>query len=1050
MVFIKIFNTQVKRMFYLIILLLFDEVFTNEITLKMKGPGLQYLFCKNDSNGYSYKGSYPSKIILNKVEYTKSISNNLIELENELNIIKLKWDNILSDLSYMFYGCENILEVDLTDMDSSQVSNLKYMFSNCNHLSSVKLFNQNINQGHNNFYLNYMFSQCSSLVSVNSFNISLNQYYQNIYMSYMFYGCSSLISGIIPNIESFGYYAKVYMDFMFYNCSSLISLVNHNITIIGYYSHIYMDYMFKECSCLIISVFPSINIKGYYGKIYTYYMFDNCEKLTFANLSNIYAYGYYAQINFTYLFNNCSSLMLVYFDNMRLSSFGTNGMTNFMFHGCKNIKYINFKNFGNNNNFNFTSIFDDVPENIVYCVDKSSQLYNLLSQKKNSVFDCNDNLLKNLTEIIFRTNISIDNYSENLLYKNINISYDVCPKGTYESNFECLACYYSCDSCEQSGTDNNNNCISCKSDYKFIEVQKNYLKNCYKYYYNKEGDNIYINECPKGFEPINFFSFCTDNNITQINKLYLEIQCTSEFPFEIVNTKKCTNFCNLIEIENNFCIYNYKNETTIKKEKMLNVIKFNFQSEDFKLYIDQFSDIIINENELKFKITTIKRKDIDFSNNKIIFNECEENLFNKYNISQYSILILLITETYLKEINSIKYEYEIYFPLDGKILQFLCKLEIIEGKKCDIKDRLYKKCIPIPDPKKKETSLSELLEFQNELLNNLKKEITSAAFNITIVQDNDIMIEEEGTTFILTTSENQKNNMEGKNNLITLNIGECEIELRKEYNINNNSCLYILRIDKYLQGMKIPKIEYEIYAFLNNSKLQQLDLSICKNKKLEIYIPINISMDQYNKYDIKSGYYNDICYTDSFNGIDMTLNDRKNKFIENNMTLCEENCDFQKYDNKIGKAICSCLTKIKMPLISEISFDKNKLKEKFMDFKNIANIKILKCYYLLFNKKSLLKNIGFLSISPLLILYLISIFIFCCKESKKIKKKINDIINAKINKTKSGKNKLNQNIKNTQTKKRNLFERKNKSKHKKIKLNSINNNPPLKKRQKIN
>ena len=106
-------------------------------------------------------------------------------------------------------------------------------------------------------------------------------------------------------------------------------------------------------------------------------------------------------------------------------------------------------------------------------------------------------------------------------------------------------------------------------------------------------------------------------------------------------------------------------------------------------------------------------------------------------------------------------------------------------------------------------------------------------------------------------------------------------------------------------------------------------------------------------------------------------------------------CEVERYDSSIGNEICSCLTKIKMPLISEISFDKNKLMKKFKDIKNIINIKILKCYYLLINKKANLINIGFCSICPIFIFRFISAFSFCCKEPKKIKKIISDIIRAK-------------------------------------------------------
>ena len=44
-----------------------------------------------------------------------------------------------------------------------------------------------------------------------------------------------------------------------------------------------------------------------------------------------------------------------------------------------------------------------------------------------------------------------------------------------------------------------------------------------------------------------------------------------------------------------------------------------------------------------------------------------------------------------------------------------------------------------------------------------------------------------------------------------MNLGQCENILKKDYNISKNNSLYILQIISEEEGMKIPKIEYEIY-----------------------------------------------------------------------------------------------------------------------------------------------------------------------------------------------------------------------------------------------
>ena len=65
-----------------------------------------------------------------------------------------------------------------------------------------------------------------------------------------------------------------------------------------------------------------------------------------------------------------------------------------------------------------------------------------------------------------------------------------------------------------------------------------------------------------------------------------------------------------------------------------------------------------------------------------------------------------------------------------------------------------------------------------------------------------------------------------------MNLGQCENILKDKYNISNNNSLYILQIISEEIGMKIPKIEYEIYYPINNDNLfEKLHLSFCKGSK---------------------------------------------------------------------------------------------------------------------------------------------------------------------------------------------------------------------------
>ena len=145
--------------------------------------------------------------------------------------------------------------------------------------------------------------------------------------------------------------------------------------------------------------------------------------------------------------------------------------------------------------------------------------------------------------------------------------------------------------------------------------------------------------------------------------------------------------------------------------------------------------------------------------------------------------------------------------------------------------------------------------------------------------------------------------------MITINLDKCETILKTEDNTSINDYLYILQIIPQIEGMKIPKIDYEIYyPFYNNSSynLTKLNLTLCQGKKIEISIPVKIN-DIIDKYNPKSNYFNDICYkTTSESGTDISLQDRRIDFINNNMTLCEEKCELINYNYTNKKVKCSC------------------------------------------------------------------------------------------------------------------------------------------------
>jgi hypothetical protein len=279
----------------------------------------------------------------------------------------------------------------------------------------------------------------------------------------------------------------------------------------------------------------------------------------------------------------------------------------------------------------------------------------------------------------------------------------------------------------------------------------------------------------------------------------------------------------------------------------------------------------------------------------------------------------------------------------------------------------------------------------------LRKYITSQEFNYSNCENQDDNEEnnDEGLSIYMYKTES-KNNNKKKNDPI--NLGLCEDKLRSHYKILKNESLYILYIKFIEKGIQVSKLEYEVYYPLNGTNLKKLELNICKNINVEILNKVNINANEIDKYNPKSGFYNDICYSyTSDKGTDMSLEDRKKQFIEKNYSLCEENCVFKDYDEETKNAKCSCPIKINVPLISEINIDKERLKESFSNITNIANLNVMKCYNVLFSKQGILYNIGFYVILPINLLYFITVIIFYYKDFKELKIIIQKIIYIKKN-----------------------------------------------------
>ena len=219
-------------------------------------------------------------------------------------------------------------------------------------------------------------------------------------------------------------------------------------------------------------------------------------------------------------------------------------------------------------------------------------------------------------------------------------------------------------------------------------------------------------------------------------------------------------------------------------------------------------------------------------------------------------------------------------------------------------------------------------------------------------------------------------------NLTLIDFAGCEKLLRAHYKIPDE-ILYIKKIDIIQEGMKTPKIEYDVYSKLSGKNLEKLDLSICENTRIYLSLPITIT-ENIDKLNISSRYYKDICYSATSDyGTDIILEDRKVEYIDGNKSICQEDCDFSEYDYTNQRANRSCKVKKSSSSFAFMNINKKKLLESFIHIEKLTNINKLKCYKELFSIKGIISNIGCYISLAFELFHIISIFNFYTYSKKK-------------------------------------------------------------------
>ena len=211
----------------------------------------------------------------------------------------------VTNMGGMFVDMRNLTSLNLSNFNTSNVTNMSSMFSDMRNLTTLNLSNFNTSKVTN---MNSMFSHVSKLTSLNLTNFDTSQVTD---MSFMFYDMSKLTTLDLSNFDTSN---VTNMSWMFRQMTNLttLNLSNFNtskVTDMGYMFS-YMD----SLTTLNLSSFDTSKVTNMWS------MFESMSSLTTLDLSSFDTSQVKNMVN---MFNSMSSLI-----SLDLSSFDTSRVKN--------------------------------------------------------------------------------------------------------------------------------------------------------------------------------------------------------------------------------------------------------------------------------------------------------------------------------------------------------------------------------------------------------------------------------------------------------------------------------------------------------------------------------------------------------------------------------------------------------------------------------------------------------------------------------------------------------------------------------------------------
>ena len=318
-----------------------------------------------DKTAYYY--AEPEKVYLNKKSNEMFFSKS--DEQKIKNILEIDLSNFdtseVTNMSNMFYGMSNLTTLNVSHFNTSKVTDMSLMFHDVRNLTSLNLSNfdtSKVTDMHNMFYgmsnlttldlsnfdtskvtsMGLMFYGMSNVTALDLSNFDTSKVTN---MGNMFSSMTNLTS---LNLSSFNTSEVTNMGFMFYGIPNLTSLDLSNFDTSKTTKMSFMFYGMRNLTALNLSSFNTSQVTDMSG------MFSSMPSLASLNLSNFDTSNVTDMHNMFYDTSRLTTLNLSNFDTSKVTDM------NYMFHNTSSLTSINLSNFDTSKVTNMEAMFSDM------------------------------------------------------------------------------------------------------------------------------------------------------------------------------------------------------------------------------------------------------------------------------------------------------------------------------------------------------------------------------------------------------------------------------------------------------------------------------------------------------------------------------------------------------------------------------------------------------------------------------------------------------------------------------------------------------------------